>query len=193
MQSAGTVVDSFQLFSLPRQAALDESALRDAYGALSREAHPDHGGSEEAASALNLAWDTLRTPERRLKHLLELGAGEAARAWRTVPLDAEMMDLFMKLGAALDGSGKFLTKKAAANSALARALLANEEMLWREKLEEIGYEIEGRRQTMESTLPEWDARTPDEAAWKDLAALQARFAYLAKWQTQIRERLLMLM
>jgi hypothetical protein len=48
---------------------------------------------------------------------------------------------------------------------------------------------------MESGLPALDERlaSGDESVWKDIAATQARLAYLAKWQTQIRERLLALM
>ncbi|WP_172682849.1 hypothetical protein [Verrucomicrobium spinosum] len=50
---------------------------------------------------------------------------------------------------------------------------------------------------MESALPELDTRLESDPAsletWKEIAALQARMAYLTKWQAQIRERLLQLM
>ena len=187
-------MDCFELLSLPKSAALSEELLQEAYSKHSRLAHPDHGGSEQSAAEINAAYETLRAPEKRLKHLLELCAGEAARAWRTVPLDEAMMSLFSRLGGALNASGQFLEKKENAKSALAKALLANEEFQWRDQLEEIGFELEAKRQELETALRFWDAaNVADEASWKELAAIQARFSYLARWQGQIRERLLALM
>lgn len=188
-------MDCFELLGIPRAAALDESALHRAYTEHSRMAHPDHGGSEALAAQVNAAFDTLRSPERRLKHLLELGAPEAAKAWRTVPLDDAMMSLFSGLGRALESTAKFLERKDRAVSALAKALLAAEELRHRETLERIGFEIEQRNQDMQAQLPALDEALGrhDADAWKQLAAMQARFAYLAKWQAQVRERLLALM
>ncbi len=98
-----------------------------------------------------------------------------------------MMNLFSKLGAALEASAKFLERKQKAQSALAKALLANDEMWHRETLEQIGCEIGQRRHEMERQLPAL------EPGWAQLAAMQAKFAYLSKWQMQVRERLLALM
>ncbi len=189
-------MDAFALLGLPRRAALDEAALRQAYTSLSRTAHPDHGGSETQASALNAAYEVLRQPERRLRHLLELAGPEEAAAWRTVPLDEGMMQTFMDLGDALEKSAAFLERKQKATSALAKALLTAEEMQHRESLEAIGMALQERRDAMESALGGLDASlsaTPDLPTWQALAAAQARFAYVAKWQAQIRERLLALM
>lgn len=188
-------MDSFALLGLPRAATIDEPALHRAYTAHSRAAHPDHGGNEAMAAQLNAAYETLRHPERRLKHLLDLAGPDEAKAWRTVPLDETMMRLFSQLGSAMESTAKFLERKHKSASALAKALLASEEMKYRETLEHLGFEIEARKQDMESGLPSLDAaiakQEPD--AWKQLAAAQARLAYLAKWQAQVRERLLALM
>lgn len=188
-------VDSFSLLSLPRAAALDEAVLHRAFTVLSRTAHPDHGGSEALAAQVNAAYETLRSPDRRLKHLLETAGPPDAKAWRTVPLDESMMSLFSSLGAAMETSAKFLERKAKASSALAKALLTAEEMQHRESLERVGFELAGHLSDMESQLPDIDAalETDDGTAWQRLAVMQARFAYLAKWQTQVRERLLALM
>lgn len=195
MKTHGDTVDRFAILSLPRTAALDENRLHRAYSERSRTAHPDHGGSEAEAAQLNAAYETLRAPEKRLKHLLELAGPEDARAWRTVPLDEAMMSLFSRLGEAMETTAMFLERKGKAASALAKALLTGEELQHRETLERIGFELEGRRSGMEAQLPSLDealARN-DTDAWKQLAAMQARFAYLAKWQAQVRERLLALM
>ena len=195
MTRQGDTVDSFALLGLPHAAFLDEQALHRAYTEHSRAAHPDHGGTEALAAQVNAAYDTLRHPEKRLKHLLEIAGPEEARAWRTVPLDDTMMSLFAELGKAMDVTGKFLERKSKATSALSRALLANEELLHRDSLEALGFQIEKLRGDMETQLPALDAPLTGNApeAWKHLAAFQARFAYLAKWQAQVRERLLALM
>jgi hypothetical protein len=110
-------------------------------------------------------------------------------------MDESMMALFLQLGQALEASAKFLERKSKAQTALAKALLANEEMQQREILEQIGFEIEKRRELLEADLSRLDEalQKSDAAVWKEVALSQARFAYLGKWQTQVRERLLALM
>lgn len=95
----------------------------------------------------------------------------------------------------MESSAKFLDRKAKASSALAKALLTGEEMQQRAVLEGIGFELEKRRREMEKQLPPLDAAlaSAEPDAWKQLGSMQARFAYLAKWQAQVRERLLALM
>jgi len=187
--------DCFAILGLPRSAALDQETLHKAYAEKSRAAHPDHDGNDEKAAEVNAAYATLKTPEKRLKHVLEVAAPDDAKAWRTVPMDEPMMELFLQLGKTLDLSAKFLEKKNKTQSALGKALLANEEMQQRETLESIGFEIEKQRVDLEARLPALDEaiQCADEAAWKQVALAQARFAYLGKWQTQVRERLLALM
>lgn len=195
MTRTGDRVDSFAVLGLPRMAALDEQTLQRAYTMHSRAAHPDHGGDEAHAAQVNAAYETLRPSEKRLKHLLEIAGPEEAKAWRTVPLDEAMMSLFSELGKAMDATAKFLERKNKAASAIAKALLTSEELQHRETLERIGFELEERKGDIETQLPALDAALArdDAGAWKQLAAMQARFAYLAKWQAQVRERLLALM
>lgn len=195
MTRPGDMVDCFSLLSLPRAATLDDEVLHRAFTELSRTAHPDHGGTEAMAARVNAAYETLRSPDRRLKHLLELAGPPEAKAWRAVPLDETMMSLFSGLGRVMDATTKFLERKAKATSALAKALLAAEELQHRDTLEHIGFEIAGRIAAMEAQLPSLDVAlvSDDTEAWQHLAIMQARFAYLAKWQAQVRERLLALM
>jgi curved DNA-binding protein CbpA len=189
------IVDCFAVLGLGRAAALDEQTLQRAYSERSRAAHPDHGGSEALAYRVNAAYETLRHPHNRLKHLVELGAPEEARKWRTVALDETMMALFSEIGTVMELTGKFIERKTKASSALAKALLAPEEMRHRESLERVAIEIQDRMNRMEDQLPSLDAALANHQseAWKQVAEMQARFAYLAKWQAQIRERLLALM
>jgi curved DNA-binding protein CbpA len=188
-------VDCFAVLGLPRAATVDEQVLHRAYTEHSRTAHPDHGGSEATAAQVNAAYETLRHPEKRLKHLLELAGPAEATAWRTIPLDDSMMRLFSELGHAMESTTVFLERKRKAGSALAKALLAGEGMTHRETLENIGFEIDAGKKEMEAGLPALDLAiaAQDADAWKQVAMTQARLAYLAKWQAQVRETLLALM
>lgn len=185
--------DAFALLNLPPCAALDASLLQTAYLAASREAHPDQqGGDVELSAELNAALEILKSPVTRLKHLLE---HHSNTPWRAVPLDSGLMRLFEKLGPLLQTAGAFLKKKQAAASALARALLASEEMRLRESLEDLGLQIDEAWQALEADLPGLDARLAagDTATWAEVQSIQARLAYLSKWRSQIREALLGLM
>lgn len=184
--------NAFSLLGLPRIAALDDEALQQAWLAASRSAHPDQpGGNAALAAEINSAYETLQTPEKRLKHLLDLHEVP----WRTVPIDEAMMSLFSQLGPVLQKVAAFLKRKLTATSALAKALLAPDEMRLREELETLGTTLDAERSTLLTALPALDARLSagDMSALNDLQILQARLAYFGKWQTQVREALLSLM
>jgi curved DNA-binding protein CbpA len=185
--------DCFKLLGLPPRAYLDEEALQSAYLQATRSAHPDQtGGDGDLSAELNAAQETLRSPVTRLKHLIEK---HSQTAWRAIPLEADLMSLFEKLGPLLQRSISFTTLKQAATTALARALLSNEEMQLREALEALNEDIEQQWRQLEAQLPIYDTllQNADSGVWSDLQAIQAKFAYLTKWRTQIREQLLHLM
>ncbi len=185
--------DCFALLDLPVQAALDEATLQSRYFEKSKTSHPDFtAGDSSEATQLNAAFETLRAPERRLKHLLEL---RTENAWRAIPMDSALMSLFEKLGPQLQKAGQFQKRRAGATTALAKALLAPEEMTLRESLEALGVQLEEQREQLEDTLPAIDQRinANDTTVWLQVQAIQAKLSYLARWQSQIREALLALM
>ena len=55
-------------------------------------------------------------------------------------------------------------------------------------LQDTGMALDEKRMELEAALP-----SLGEHDWPKLAEAQARFSYLAKWQTQVRELLLKLM
>jgi curved DNA-binding protein CbpA len=176
------MTDCFALLGLPRTAQLDESTLQAAWHERSRAAHPDQpGGSAVLAAEINAAYETLLAPEKRLKHLLDLHQVP----WRAIPISAELMSLFSQLGPLLQKAAALAKKKQQASSALVKALLANEEMTLREALETLGVEIETRRETLIAGLPADDL--------EQIQVAQATLSYLAKWQAQVREALLVMM
>jgi curved DNA-binding protein CbpA len=118
------MMDAFERLGLARRAVLDEEVLKAAWIEQGRAVHPDQAGGDAMLSAeMNAAYEVLREPETRLKHLLEVEFPEASAVWATVPMEEELMQVFMKLGPVLQRVEVFAKKKAAATSALAEALL----------------------------------------------------------------------
>ncbi len=184
--------DAFERLGVARAAALDAEALKAAYLEKNREAHPDRAEGDAVLSAeLNAAYETLREPESRLKHLLELEHAGAGAAWGTVPMEEALMAVFARLGPLLQKTEAFAKKRDAAASALGRALLAGEQMALQEELETVLVEIEQRREDLEAELAGVDAlrAAGADAAAEKMRTLRAKFAYLGKWRGQAREAL----
>lgn len=189
-------MDAFQKLGLERRAALEEEVLKRAWLEKGRAAHPDQAGGDAVLSAeINAAYELLREPETRLKHLLESEYPEESAVWATVPMEEGLMRVFMKLGPVLQRVEAFAKKKAAATSALAEALLTGEQMRLQEELEERMEELNGLREGLEAGLVEVDVfRAEGDAgrAMEAMRVLRAKFAYVGKWQRQTREALMKL-
>ncbi len=188
-------MDCFATLGLPRKANLEEETIRAAYHELSRKYHPDAAASAEEkaefgerSAAINQARDTLLSPARRLKHLLEL-EGESVEA--TSSLSPELMDLFAKVGQAVQAAEQILKQKEAATSALGRALLMEKELRAQAGLQAALRDVTALSQTALAALPEVDAARDQDR--KPAKALAARLSFLEKWQSQINEKLLALM
>ena len=178
------MTDYFALLGLPQSAALDEAVLQAAWHEKSRAAHPDQpGGDAKLAAEINAAFEVLSAPEKRLKHLLDLHEVP----WRAIPISNELMGIFAELGPQLQQAAALGKEKAQASSALVRALLMSKEMPVRERLEELGLEVERLRVAILDRLPAVGAD------FTKLQTAQAELAYLSKWQAQIREALLVMM
>ena len=178
--SEPTAADAFAELGLPRTAALDADTLARAFDALSRERHPDAGGEAAAFARLTSARDTLATPSRRWRHLLELLAPGTKLDGALSPA---LMDLFAQLGPALAAGRAALERKSAASSALARALLAGEELRAREALETLAGRIDALRAELDARATDWRSDT------HALATLAREAAFLEKWHAQVRDQL----
>lgn len=182
--------DHFSTLHQPRRPWLDAAALKEAFHRATAEQHPDvAGGSGENAAALNAAYAVLREPAARLRHLIE-------REWPDIvpapaPIPPALADFFGRI-ATLRQSGAALAKKeAAAQTPLARALLAGERAAHRQELESTLGALETAEAAATAELRDLDAvwDTRDAATAPRLAAFQQRFAFLLKWQAQLREDL----
>ncbi len=190
------VEDFFALLGEPRRPWLDPDRVKDKFHALSRRQHPDQqaAGSNAETDAgfarLNQAQAALRDPKARLRHLLEL---ECPQVRLSGPADvpATLADLFAPIHDLTKRIDGLLIKKAAAPSALARALLAREELNLQEAAQARLAQLDALFAQALEELRAFDARLdlplPTEAA--TLMNFYQRFAYLSRWTEQLRERL----
>lgn len=78
------MADHYQLLQVRRDASPEVIAA--AYRRLMRDAHPDHGGSAEQATRLNVAYETLSDPGARSRY----DASLPPESWRDRPLAPEI-------------------------------------------------------------------------------------------------------
>ena len=188
--------DIFALLGEPRRPWLDSERVKETFHALSREQHPDQqaGGSTGEADAvfarLNAAQMALRDPKARLRGLLEIEFPEVKVSGSTT-VPGTLADLFAPTLELLQKIDALLAKKADAPSALARALLAREELALQEAAQERLGQLETLHAAALAELQAFDARWEPPAAGQLLGFYQ-RFAYLSRWTEQLRERLFQL-
>ena len=180
--------DHFATLAQPRRPWLDPDALREAFHRAAAQHHPDAaGGSDALFAALNAAHTILREPATRLRHLLELTAPGLPAS--TPPIPPALGDLFMELATLRGNLESFWQKESTASTPIRRALLAGEKFALRQVLALALVRLADAQQEALTELRALDAAwdTRDAAALENLTALQARFAFLAKWSAQLRE------
>jgi hypothetical protein len=168
--------DAFAMLQLPRRPWLEEADLRAAFQQAAARMHPDAAtGSSADFTALTKAYQTLREPAPRLRHLLALESRETPAPAGAPP---ELMALFPMIAGVRQKLDR-LNPEADLASIRVEAHAASEQL----------------RQAMDAALRELrevDAAWPSEAGVRELPALQARLSFLEKWQAQLREALLRL-
>ena len=187
------MLDHFARLDQPRRPWLEEAALKEAFHRATAQEHPDRaGGSGEMASTLNAAYAVLRDPAARLKHLLELDWPDASLMPAGIAPD--LAEMFGQIAALRQQGAALKKREAAAQSPIGRALLAEEHAVHRRKIE-CGLAVLASAEAaalgeLRGLDAAWEQR--DETTRGRLAAAQQRFAFLAKWQLQLREDLFQL-
>lgn len=187
---APRMTDHFSILALPRRPWLEPAEIKDAFHRLAAERHPDSpGGDAEAFARTNAAWQILREPASRLRHLLELEFSTLDLA--SPPLPSSLADAFMDLAALLRALEDFRRRQAAASGALASALLAEDraklERRLRTALTRIDAVIARALEEVRTIDASWLLR--DESIAERLSALQRELTFAEKWSTQLREGL----
>jgi len=165
----------FTLLGMEQEIHLDLELLTKNHQQLAAQHHPDKGGDENKYRLINTAFSTLKTPSKRIMHLMDiLNIQHDKRG----TVSDQLMDLFMSTAQLLQETDAFLRKKSAATSALAKALLENESQQFQEHLSNqiniIGSETAQKLQTAEVS--------------DSLAQTARDLAFLEKWQAQLKER-----
>jgi curved DNA-binding protein CbpA len=185
--------DHFAALHQPRRPWLDDAALKEAFHRATTEHHPDISrDSGEKSAALNAAYGALREPALRLKHLLELEWPDAPPA--AASISGALAEMFGKLAGIRQRRADLLKKEASAQSPLTRALLVEQRTACRQEIETTLTALNAleavARAELQTLDTHWEQR--DESTRARLVATQQQFAYLAKWQAQLREDLFQL-
>ena len=181
--------DAFAEWGLPRQVDVEVESIEAKWRELSRSVHPDaDGGDADRSAAVNRAHQLLAQPGSRLRHWLELHG----RSARDAAMDDQMMSFFSKVGGTLQAADDVLKKRAAATTAMGRAVLATAEWESQAALQSLLGELGEAIAVAITRLPEIDAAGKNgEFAVAESTA--ASLGFFEKWQAQIRERLVALM
>jgi hypothetical protein len=173
-------MDAFAELGLPHSPALSREDIDARFDQRSRQRHPDAGGTTPDFTRLTQARFLLGSTARRLRHLLEL---EFPDEKLEGALPSQCIDLFARIGPALQNGAAVRNKQRAVSSSLARALIAEEILAAREELESLAGLIDQRLTQLEAELSSWDHSAKSLAAWAREAA------FLEKWQAQVRAML----
>lgn len=181
-------MDAFALLDLPARPLLAEDEITRRFDAAALQAHPDRGGDSAQFAALEEARRVLIDPAARLRQLLAREVGELPRGPAEVP--AVIGQAFTRATAVCAEADAMIAQRAAAGSALARALLAAPALEVRESVEVWLGELAALRLAAEEALArfdvDWQAGERPIEALRDLAQI---FAFVARWTAQGRERL----
>ena len=189
IRNSRPMTDHFATLQQSRHPWLDAAALKDAFQRLGAQRHPDTaGGDADAFAALNAAWQTLREPASRLRHLLELEAPYLLA--RPAQIPPALADSFMRIATLRRTLEDFRKRHSAASTPLARALLAADQHALKSGLESALADLDTAHEQALAELRELDVEWP--ARLDALAALHQQLAFLAKWSGQLRESLFQL-
>ena len=199
-----TVVDYFALLGEARRPWLDVEALKQKFLAVSGDAHPDrvHGGGAaerqaagERFSGLNSAYQCLRDPKERLRHLLALETGAAPDPLERMPAGAT--ELAFEIGRLCREVDGFLAEKTAAASPLLQVGFFERGQEWTERLLAQQRELNRHQDELLAELktmnPAWERRDakglPAGLPLERLEQIYRLTGYLARWSSQVRERI----
>jgi curved DNA-binding protein CbpA len=195
------MTDHFALLNEPRRPWLDAEALKAKFLARSAEVHPDrvHQSSEadklaanQRYTELNAAYNCLREPRHRIRHLLELELGAKPSDLTNVPDD--LMEVFFSVGKVFREVDALLVEKGRATSPLLQVQFFERGQDWVEKLGALREKISVRRDVLVGELQAVDAGW-ETAALKPtdiLLRIWRLLSFYDRWLTQIQERVVQL-
>jgi DnaJ-domain-containing protein 1 len=201
------MADCFALLDEPRRPWLDPEELKTRFHTLTAAVHPDrvHRATEsERQSAnqryaeLNAAYQCLREPKDRLRHLLELERGDRIEDVQTITSGA--MELFLEIVPLCREADAFLAEKASVTSPLLKVQLFERGMALTDRLRSLAERLNARREAlivqMRNLNLAWETAPPVGSPTRlhvlpcsRLEHIYRDLGYLKRWTEQIQERL----
>jgi DnaJ-domain-containing protein 1 len=196
--------DYFSLLNEPRRPWLDSESLKEKFLALSATVHPDRvhnltdadrAAAQERYTELNAAYNCLREPKERLRHLLELELGALPKDIQRIP--SELMDLSLEVGKACRQADTFLAEKAKVTSPLLQVSYFERGQEFADKLQTLRQRLnhlaDQLNQELRNADSEWQSLPESRRTLlQRLEELHRLFSYFTRWNTQIQERVVRL-
>ncbi len=198
------MTDYFALLHEPRRPWLNVDSLKAKFLELSAAVHPDrvHGSADaEKETAhqryleFNSAYNCLREPKSRLRHLFELESGARPMEVQEIPSGAA--DMFVEIGQLCREVDGFLAERAKVTSPLVKVTMFERAQEWIEKLNAVQRTLNSKHEGLIAELqemnPAWET-APQGAArlatlpLSQLERLSRDFSYLVRWVAQVQER-----
>jgi DnaJ-domain-containing protein 1 len=202
------MTDNFAVLSQPRRPWLDLESLKQKFLQLSAEVHPDraHDAAAEQKrefqiryTELNTAYQCLREPKERVRHLIELERGTRPEQVQRIP--PELMDLSLEVGQACRAADALLGEKSKTTSPLLQVDLFTRAQQKIEELMAFQRQLEAKRESLLVRLKELDeewatfgkSNSNKRSATLDwLEELRSLLSYYERWVGQVRERIVQL-
>jgi hypothetical protein len=159
--------------------------------------HPDRAHAlpekeKQAAHAryteLNAAYNCLREPKERLRHLIELQTGRKPVRVQEVPGD--MVEMFFQIGQACREADEFLKRKAAVTSPILLVEFFEQGQSLTERLMKLSRDLAGRQSRLTAELKTVNAEWSKKI--ERLEQIQQTLSYLHRWIAQLQERIVQL-
>jgi curved DNA-binding protein CbpA len=197
-------MDHFILLNEPRRPWLDADLLKQKFILLSSEVHPDrvHNANDAQKLAanrryteLNAAYNCLREPKDRLRHLLELERGASSRDMRQPPGD--LVDLSFEVGGVCRDADALIAESAKATSPMLKVELFERSQNQIEKVNALQQTIAAKRDQVVEELKavddSWQNNPLNRATlFAELETIGGQLGFFARWQQQLQERMVRL-
>ena len=200
------MVDYFALLDEPRRPWLDPEVLQARFQTLAASVHPDRvhlSGEQEKQAAnrcyaeLNAAYQCLRDPKDRLRHLLELERESKIEVLQNISPDT--MDLSMQISQLCRETDGFLAEKAKVTAPLLKVQLFERGILLMDRLNLTLGQLDVRREALIVQLRNlnmaWETAPPVGSSTRihvlpcgRLEHIYRDFSYLKRWTQQLQER-----
>jgi Fe-S protein assembly co-chaperone HscB len=204
------MADYFALLDEPRRPWLDPEVLKVKFHALTATVHPDRvhratapekKEANQRYAELNAAYQCLREPKERLRHLLELERG--IKVQDVQKISPGTMELFMQISQLCRETDAFLAEKTSVTSPLLKVRMFDRGMALVDRLNSLVEHLKGRREELIAQMRNlnmaWETAPPIGSSTRlhvlpcsRLEHIYRDFSYLKRWTQQLQERLVQL-